>query len=85
MPLSKGWEVEWCAGCPIVDGETMMDDADMRCRDFADKERALKFAAIKLKEDFFGSVRVVEFELQPYEPGYPGLTKEYISEPEYID
>lgn len=83
--LMRGWEVEWCAGCPVVDGETMLDDADMRFADFSNKEDAIAFAKKVLERDFFGSVRVTEFEMQPYEPGYPGLCREYIADPEYID
>lgn len=83
--IKKGWEVEWCAGCPVRDGETILDEADMRIADFSKKNDALKFARRMLTKDFFGSVRVTQFEMQPYEPGYPGLTREYISEAEYVD
>jgi hypothetical protein len=85
--LMKGYEVEWCAGCPVdpESGDTDLDAADMRIKDFADLKAARRFAKKKLAEDFFGSVRITPFELQPYEPGYPGLTREYIGEPEYIE
>lgn len=83
--MRKGFEVEWCAGCPVRDGETDLDNADMRIAEFEDIKAARRFAKKKLPQDFFGSVRITQFELQPFEPGYPGLTKEYIGEPEYID
>ena len=85
MGLKRGFEVEWCAGCPVRDGETIMDAADWRFKDFADKPAAMAFAAKVLPKDFFGSVRVTEFEMQPYEPGYPGLCREHIGDPEYVD
>ena len=83
--LLKGYEVEWCAGCPVVDGDTDLDRADMRIEDFTDLKAARRFARKKLEDDFFGSVRITPFEYQPYEPGYPGLTREYTGEPEYIE
>lgn len=83
--LLKGWEVEWCAGCPVVDGDTDLDNADMRFADFSNKADAMKFAEKMLEVDFFGSVRVTQFEMVPFEPGYPGLTREYVGEPDYVD
>ena len=87
--LHEGYEVEWCAGCPVdaESGDTDLDAADMRIKDFpkSQLEQARAFARRKLEEDFFGSVRITPFELQPYEPGYPGLTKEYVGDPEYIE
>jgi hypothetical protein len=85
--LTKGWEVEWCAGCPVRDGDTMLDEADMRFEDFPTKEPAMKRAQEILDsgKDFFGCVRVTEFEYVPYEPGYPGTYREHIGEPEYVD
>lgn len=87
--LMKGWEVEWCAGCPVdkETGDTDLDAADMRAKDFPldQKDKALAFAKERLKEDFFGSVRVTEFYLEPFEPGYPGLTREYVGESEYVE
>lgn len=84
MKLMKGWEVEWCAGVPLVDGENDLDNADMRFKDFSDKAKALEFAKKMLEKDWFGSVRVTEFEMQPFAPGYPGLTREYVRDSEYV-
>lgn len=83
--LMAGWEVEWCAGCPVRDGETDLDNADMRFADFSNKEDAVAYANKVLAKDFFGSVLVTQFEMQPFEPGYPGLTREYVSDPEYVE
>jgi hypothetical protein len=85
--LMKGWEVEWCKNVPVdkESGDADIDRADMHCRDFATKEQAMAFAKKKLPEDWFGSVRVTEFALEPFEPGYPGLTKEYVGQTEYIE
>jgi hypothetical protein len=87
MRLLKGYEVEWCKGVPVDEesGDADLDAADMRIKDFADLEAARRFARKKLPEDWFGSVRITPFELQPYEPGYPGLCKEYVGNPEYIE
>lgn len=85
--LLRGYEVEWCAGCPVDEesGDTDLDRADMRCKDFADLKAARRFAKKKVGDDFFGSVRITPFEYQPYEPGYPGLCKEYTGESEYVE
>jgi hypothetical protein len=85
--LMNGYEVEWCAGVPVDEesGDADLDRADMRIEDFADIKAARRFAKKKLKEDWFGSVRITPFALEPFEPGYPGLTKEYTGEPEYIE
>ena len=88
MPrLMKGYEVEWCKGVPVdpESGDADLDAADMHIRDFLTLEQARKFAKEKLSEDWFGSVRITPFELVPFEPGYPGLTREYTGESEYID
>lgn len=84
--LMRGWEVEWCAGCPVVDGDTDLDRADMHYADFSNKEDAMKFAAEKLPQDFFGSVRVTEFRMEPLVCGHPRpLTREYVGDSEYVD
>lgn len=82
--LLKGWEVEWCAGCPERDGDTDLDAADMRFRDFATRDAAMKYAQEVLPKDFFGQVTVNEFEMVPFEPGFPGLTRDYLGQPEHI-
>lgn len=81
----RGFEVEWCAGCPVRDGETDLDNADIRFQDFKDLAAARRYAKRMLKKDFFGSVQINEFVMEPFEPGYPGLTKEYIGKTEYVD
>jgi hypothetical protein len=85
--LLKGYEVEWCKSVPVdpESGDADLDRADMHIADFADIRAARKFAKSKLKEDWFGSVRVTPFELVPFEPGYPGLTREYTGESEYVE
>ena len=82
--LMKGWEVEWCSEVPLVDGENDLDAADMRYRDFPldKKEEAMAFAKEKLEIDYFGSVRINEFELVPL---YPGLTREYVGKEEFVE
>lgn len=59
----------------------------MRCRDFPSRTKARRFAKrlIYERKDWFGSVRLTPFEMQPFEPGYPGLTREYVGESEFIE
>lgn len=85
--LMKGWEVEWCSHVPVIDGDAQLDDAVMHFKDFPieQKDKAVEFAKKKLEIDWFGSVRITEFYMEPFEPGYPGLTREYSGQPEYID
>lgn len=80
LRLLRGWEVEWCAGCPVVDGDTDIDAADMRFRDFATQAAAMDFARKVYKDSFFGCAMVNEFYLEPFEPGFPGLTREYVGQ-----
>lgn len=85
--LMKGWEVEWCSDVPVIDGDAQLDDAKMHFKDFPldKKAEAVAFAKEKVKDDWFGSVRITEFEMVPYEPGYPGLCREHVGQPEYIE
>ena len=84
--MMKGWEVEWCQGVPKdpETGDNDLDAADMRYRDFPldKKEEAMAFAKEKLEIDYFGSVRINEFELVPL---YPGLTREYVGKEEFVE
>lgn len=85
--LMRGWEVEWCAGCPQIPGtdDADLDNADLRFADFSNKDDAMKYAAQVLDKDFFGSVKVTEFEMQPLVDGFPTLTREYIGDSEFVD
>lgn len=81
----SGYEVEWCAGCPVVDGETNMDQADFRVEDFASHEEAEARARQLLPLDFFGAVGITKFEIVPLIPGRARpLTREYTSDREEI-
>lgn len=87
MALKAGWEVEWCTHIPLIPG-TQDGDLDMATymrSDFADKAAALAFAAKVFQEDKFGCVRVSQFEMVAWEPGWPKTRREYIGEPEYVD
>lgn len=86
MRLLKGYEVEWCVDVPTdkESDDADLDNADLRIKDFAKLDDARKFAKAKLPDDWFGQVSITPFEMVPFEPGYPGLTREYTGEPEYI-
>lgn len=84
--LMHGWEVEWCSELPIDEfGDTDMDRAVMCFRDFQTLEAARKFAKRILPKDQFGVVTINEFQMIPFEPGYPPTDRDYIGRAEHIE
>ncbi len=84
--LLEGWEVEWCVNVPVDrNGDAYHDDADRRFADFKTEEEARAFALKVLPSDWYGAVRVTPFYTEPYNDGYPGGSREYSADPEYIE
>jgi len=80
------FEVEWCYELPqLEDGSADIDAAKYASRDFQSHTAALRYARKMLPKDCWGSVRVTEFEMVPYEPGYPGQFREYVGEVETVE
>lgn len=63
------WEVEWCAGVPLVEGTTDadMDRADYRVRRFTNRDAALQFAREIYPKDYFGAVSITPIRFEPYD------------------
>lgn len=84
--MDKGFEVEWCYELPSDGhGGCDIDNAKYACKDFPNRGLAMAFARRMLPKDCFGSVRVTEFELVPYEPGLPGKCREYVRDSEHVE
>lgn len=86
QPRMRGWEVETCVNLPPTpEGEADYDNATYKCYEVDTHEQALALANRLLPNDCFGAIEVNEFYREPYEPGFPGLRKEYIGESEYVE
>lgn len=75
--MNTGFEVEWTTDVPTRDGESFFDEGKVHTRNFRTLAEAEKFAAEIFEQDFFGGVRITEFEKVPYEEG-PGHYYEYL-------
>lgn len=55
--------VEWCAGCPVVDGDTDIDNGDYRSETWMDRPAARRRAQhlIDARLDFFGCIMLREY------------------------
>jgi len=83
-PMLKGFEVETCVHVPLFpDGSCDLDKADYRVTEVKTLPEAMRLAKELLPNDFFGSVRVTEFEREEVEYGY--WSKEYIGETQHIE
>jgi hypothetical protein len=80
MPEETGFEVEWTTDVPEENGESDFDAGTVNVKDFRTFEAATAYARKIFPEDFFGSVRITEWESLPYEEGYPGRYKETVRE-----
>jgi DNA primase catalytic subunit len=84
--LNEGWEVEWCVSVPMNEfGEADHDSADRRFQDFKTEGEARAFAVKVLPSDWYGGVRLTPFYTEPYNDGYPGGSREYSADAEYIE
>jgi hypothetical protein len=84
----SGWEVEWCADVPRIEGtdDLDIDQADYRFADFKAKEEAMAFAKEIFPRDFFGSVRITPFRIEPLSDEWPyGATREYTADCDYYE
>jgi hypothetical protein len=84
----SGWEVEWCVDVPKIEGtdDIDMDQADYRFADFTTKEEAMEFAKAVYPQDFFGSVRITQFTIEPLSDEWPyGATRVYTADPEHYE
>ena len=82
--LDKGFEVEWCTHVPDDGyGGADFDRATIVREDFATIEEARARAVEAYEQDVSGQVVITQFEMVPYEPGFPAKYAEYIGESEY--
>ena len=83
----SGWEVEWCESIPLDEnGDALMDELPMQCRNFLDKESAIKFAKKIYPKDAFGSVRITPFTIEPLSDTWPyGRHMEYTADSEHYE